>query len=207
MLWEPTDSKQVYEHYSQGLTWLEPQEGECLGGALRSLHEITAALKTLDFVDKPTRLEDFERSTGIERLGYDGYDLRCETDFVLDSSVHGLQRLLKDLEVYQDEEPTPPALPYHNDYARLPDVDPLFSRGIILPEWMRFFRTLVQEYDNLDREICRRPITVSDIAALCFHAYLLAVSLHQALSIFAFAQANAPAENRSTQRPPADPVD
>lgn len=192
MSWGSSDSSVVYKHYSQNVTWLEPPERESLGGALRSLHEITAALKTLSFPEKATNLEDFEASTGIERLCLEGYDLRCETDFVLDSSVSGLQRLLKQLEIYEDEEPSAPALGYRNDYTRLPDVDPLFSRRIVPPEWMRYFRTLVQEYDSLDRQIRAQPITVTEIAALCFHGYLLAASLHQALALCAFAQAFAP---------------
>ena len=200
MFCEPEDSARLYLHYSRFPVWLEEGLRERVASAFRCVHRISAALGTLDIPETSVPLEEFEDATGLARIEEQGCNLRSEAFYILDSSVHGLNGLLHELELYRDDEWTAPILPYRNDYACVPNVDPLFDKRQMPMEWMRFFRRLAKEYRKLDAAVgsvaTKVDIKVGELACLCFHADLLTTTLYQAMSILAFAQAQAYGERR-----------
>ena len=188
---EEADPRVFYYRIHAALDGLDEDVRTCAAGAFQALREIATAMRSLNFPDVSVTLVDFERVTGMERLCEEGISLREDARHMLDSAVHNLPKVLEIFELYTDAVRGPP-VEFRNDFARVPDVRPLFEQAQVPGEWSRFFRVLTAEFVKTDASMDELAVpdklTLPQLAALCFHGYLLASSLYQALTALALAK-------------------
>lgn len=194
-------SRLVYKHFSSLDMGVPEADRVSLASGLRSLHQISLALRELDLDATAMPLRSWAHTTRLEGLESHGYELKFELWMAI-GPVGQLAKLVDECAFLSARKSGTPAFPECISYSTLPDSTCLFRSRWINSEWMTFLRELRRRCLTLDGEIQALPNEPFGVRHLLFHGYLTAIVLHQALTILEFAELSGEESREEAGREP-----
>ena len=174
----------IYQHYVNALEDLGNEEAIGAASALRNMNVIANILRRWRIPRSPVSLSAYYRS--LDAVIPRG-ELKNRARWVLDSCVGNLLDAAFLSQTFDDEVTKLPIIPHQFEYACIPRCGKLFQSRIVPGNWMKWFHKLSREIIAFDKVQRQLLTNTSDLRSLLFHAYMMASTLHQTLSILDFA--------------------